>query len=320
MLELIGAAAARGPCPRVVESSGTLGMTRGRAPGIRDGRGRIAGLGRRPSSPALFRPGLLQSPRAMPSAPTAPARFILMNTGDRADRVAQAGLLTTVGLEARDPASLRYRAGGASAFIAGAGGAVGCATASSCSPSAADVEAPGRPRCPTSGGVDRRSRRFAGPRRARTGAPTRRRPDPPGLNPRCDPAAHIRRFARDASRAIALQKRRHSWARDGARRRPAASRCSRSTGGASANDPASLQFPERRARRRESLAPRTGRETTCRSVPPFLAGPGHRRVEGFRHRSSRPGGEQEAVHARPTDRNRVAEHLAPPGTLRFARA
>jgi glycerol kinase len=110
MLELIGAP--RAVLPRVVESSGTLGMTRG-VPGIRDGVP-IAGLAGDQQS-ALFGQACFTPGDAKCTYGT--GAFILMNTGDR-PIASHSGLLTTVAWKLAT-GELRYALEG-SAFIAGA--------------------------------------------------------------------------------------------------------------------------------------------------------------------------------------------------------
>src|SRR5215475_1344572 len=110
MLELIGAP--RAVLPRVVESSGTVGLTRG-VPGIRDGVP-IAGLAGDQQS-ALFGQACFQPGDAKCTYGT--GAFILMNTGDR-PVASRSGLLTTVAWKLAS-GELRYALEG-SAFIAGA--------------------------------------------------------------------------------------------------------------------------------------------------------------------------------------------------------
>ncbi len=110
MLELIGAP--RAVLPRVVESSGTVGLTRG-VPGIRDGVP-IAGLAGDQQS-ALFGQACFTPGDAKCTYGT--GAFILMNTGDR-PIASHSGLLTTVAWKLAT-GELRYALEG-SAFIAGA--------------------------------------------------------------------------------------------------------------------------------------------------------------------------------------------------------
>jgi glycerol kinase len=110
MLELIGVPSA--VLPRVVESSGTVGLTRG-VPGIRDGVP-IAGLAGDQQS-ALFGQACFTPGDAKCTYGT--GAFILMNTGDR-PIASHAGLLTTVAWKLAT-GELRYALEG-SAFIAGA--------------------------------------------------------------------------------------------------------------------------------------------------------------------------------------------------------
>jgi glycerol kinase len=110
MLELIGAP--RAVLPRVIESSGTLGTTRG-VPGIRDGVP-IAGLAGDQQS-ALFGQACFTPGDAKCTYGT--GAFILMNTGDR-PIASHSGLLTTVAWKLAT-GELRYALEG-SAFIAGA--------------------------------------------------------------------------------------------------------------------------------------------------------------------------------------------------------
>ncbi|HEX8109193.1 MAG TPA: glycerol kinase GlpK, partial [Kofleriaceae bacterium] len=110
MLELIGAP--RAVLPGVVESSGTLGVTRG-VPGIRDGVP-IAGLAGDQQS-ALFGQACFTPGDAKCTYGT--GAFILMNTGDR-PIASHSGLLTTVAWKLAT-GELRYALEG-SAFIAGA--------------------------------------------------------------------------------------------------------------------------------------------------------------------------------------------------------
>jgi glycerol kinase len=110
MLELIGVP--RAVLPRVVESSGTVGLTRG-VPGIRDGVP-IAGLAGDQHS-ALFGQACFTPGDAKCTYGT--GAFILMNTGDR-PIASHAGLLTTVAWKLAT-GELRYALEG-SAFIAGA--------------------------------------------------------------------------------------------------------------------------------------------------------------------------------------------------------
>jgi glycerol kinase len=110
MLELIGAP--RAVLPRVVESSGTVGLTRG-VPGIRDGVP-IAGLAGDQQS-ALFGQACFTPGDAKCTYGT--GAFILMNTGDR-PIASHAGLITTVAWKLAT-GELRYALEG-SAFIAGA--------------------------------------------------------------------------------------------------------------------------------------------------------------------------------------------------------
>src|SRR3954471_3698793 len=110
MPELIGAP--RAVLPRVVESSGTVGLTRG-VPGIRDGVpiARLAG----DQQSALFGQACFTPGDAKCTYGT--GAFILMNTGDRAV-ASKSGLLTTVAWKL-GTGELRYALEG-SAFIAGA--------------------------------------------------------------------------------------------------------------------------------------------------------------------------------------------------------
>jgi len=110
LLELIGAP--RAILPRVVESSGTVGLTRG-VPGVRDGVP-IAGLAGDQQS-ALFGQACFAPGDAKCTYGT--GAFILMNTGDR-PIASQAGLVTTVAWKLAT-GELRYALEG-SAFIAGA--------------------------------------------------------------------------------------------------------------------------------------------------------------------------------------------------------
>ncbi len=110
MLALIGAP--RAVLPRVVESSGTVGLTRG-VPGIRDGVP-IAGLAGDQQS-ALFGQACFTPGDAKCTYGT--GAFILMNTGDR-PIASHSGLLTTVAWKLAT-GELRYALEG-SAFIAGA--------------------------------------------------------------------------------------------------------------------------------------------------------------------------------------------------------
>src|SRR3954468_15067292 len=110
MLELIGAP--RAVLPRVVESSGTVGLTRG-VPGIRDGVP-IAGLAGDQQS-ALFGQACFTPGDAKCTYGT--GAFILMNTGDR-PIASHSGLITTVAWKLAT-GELRYALEG-SAFIAGA--------------------------------------------------------------------------------------------------------------------------------------------------------------------------------------------------------
>jgi glycerol kinase len=108
MLELIGAP--RAVLPRVVESSGPVGLTRG-VPGIRDGVP-IAGLAGDQQS-ALFGQACFTPGDAKCTYGT--GAFILMNTGDR-PIASHSGLLTTVAWKLAT-GELRYALEG-SAFIA----------------------------------------------------------------------------------------------------------------------------------------------------------------------------------------------------------
>src|SRR4051812_1265615 len=110
MLELLGAP--RALLPQVVESSGTVGMTRG-VPGIRDGVP-IAGLAGDQQS-ALFGQACFTPGDAKCTYGT--GAFILMNTGDR-PIASHSGLITTVAWKLAT-GELRYALEG-SAFIAGA--------------------------------------------------------------------------------------------------------------------------------------------------------------------------------------------------------
>jgi glycerol kinase len=110
LLELIGAP--RAVLPAVVESSGTVGVTRG-VPGIRDGVP-IAGLAGDQHS-ALFGQACFAPGDAKCTYGT--GAFILMNTGDQ-PITSQSGLLTTVAWKL-STGELRYALEG-SAFIAGA--------------------------------------------------------------------------------------------------------------------------------------------------------------------------------------------------------
>ncbi|HEY0482840.1 MAG TPA: glycerol kinase GlpK, partial [Kofleriaceae bacterium] len=110
LLELIGAP--RQVLPRVVESSGTVGLTRG-VPGVRDGVP-IAGLAGDQQS-ALFGQACFAPGDAKCTYGT--GAFILMNTGS-APIASQSGLVTTVAWKLAT-GELRYALEG-SAFIAGA--------------------------------------------------------------------------------------------------------------------------------------------------------------------------------------------------------
>ena len=110
LLEVIGAP--RAVLPRVVESSGTVGTTRG-VPGLRDGVP-IAGLAGDQQS-ALFGQACFAPGDAKCTYGT--GAFILMNTGDR-PIASTSGLVTTVAWKLAT-GELRYALEG-SAFIAGA--------------------------------------------------------------------------------------------------------------------------------------------------------------------------------------------------------
>jgi glycerol kinase len=186
MLELIGAP--RAVLPRVVESSGTVGLTRG-VPGIRDGVP-IAGLAGDQQS-ALFGQACFTPGDAKCTYGT--GAFILMNTGDR-PIASHSGLLTTVAWKLAT-GELRYALEG-SAFIAGAA-VQWLRDGLQLFASAADVEALAAS-VPDSGGV------IVVPAFAGLGAP-HWRPDARGLITGLTRGATRGHLARATLEGIALQ-------------------------------------------------------------------------------------------------------------------
>jgi glycerol kinase len=186
MLELIGAP--RAVLPQVVESSGTVGVTRG-VPGIRDGVP-IAGLAGDQQS-ALFGQACFTPGDAKCTYGT--GAFILMNTGDR-PIASHSGLLTTVAWKLAT-GELRYALEG-SAFIAGAA-VQWLRDGLQLFASAADVEALAAS-VPDSGGV------IAVPAFAGLGAP-HWRPEARGLITGLTRGATRGHIARATLEGIALQ-------------------------------------------------------------------------------------------------------------------
>jgi glycerol kinase len=283
MLELIGAP--RAVLPRVVESSGTLGMTRG-VPGIRDGVP-IAGLAGDQQS-ALFGQACFTPGDAKCTYGT--GAFILMNTGDR-PIASHSGLLTTVAWKLAT-GELRYALEG-SAFIAGAA-VQWLRDGLQLFASAADVEALAAS-VPDSGGV------IVVPAFAGLGAP-HWRPDARGLITGLTRGATRGHIARATLEGIALQNVDILRAMERDAGRPLT--VLKVDGGASAND-LLMQFQS------DVLGVEISRpelvETTALGAA-FLAGLG---TGVWKDQAQVQQTWREQKRFTPTaDRSRVAEHLA----------
>jgi glycerol kinase len=283
MLELIGAP--RAVLPRVVESSGTLGTTRG-VPGIRDGVP-IAGLAGDQQS-ALFGQACFTPGDAKCTYGT--GAFILMNTGDR-PIASHSGLLTTVAWKLAT-GELRYALEG-SAFIAGAA-VQWLRDGLQLFASAADVEALAAS-VPDSGGV------IVVPAFAGLGAP-HWRPDARGLITGLTRGATRGHIARATLEGIALQNVDILRAMERDAGRPLT--VLKVDGGASAND-LLMQFQS------DVLGVEISRpelvETTALGAA-FLAGLG---TGVWKDQAQVQQTWREQKRFTPTaDRGRVAEHLA----------
>ena len=283
MLELIGAP--RAVLPQVVESSGTVGLTRG-VPGIRDGVP-IAGLAGDQQS-ALFGQACFTPGDAKCTYGT--GAFILMNTGDR-PIASHSGLLTTVAWKLAT-GELRYALEG-SAFIAGAA-VQWLRDGLQLFASAADVEALAAS-VPDSGGV------IVVPAFAGLGAP-HWRPDARGLITGLTRGATRGHLARATLEGIALQNVDILRAMERDAGRPLT--VLKVDGGASAND-LLMQFQS------DVLGVEISRpdlvETTALGAA-FLAGLG---TGVWKDQAQVRQTWREQKRFTPTaDRGRVAEHLA----------